>query len=127
MKYVTNMLAPSMVSQLTTRNGLVRLKKEEDIALLKSLVDFRVCIRNESMVFTLTESLGLNLEERSIQKVSLVSGDYLILVNPNAKIQAMKDSTQMLDVKDIDLEIYYVERECVSEERLEEIMTGLLK
>ena len=127
MKYVTNMIAPSMVSQLIARNGLVRIRKEEDIKLLKELVDFRVCIRNESVVFTLNKHLELNLEENSIQKVSLVSGDYLILVNPNAKVQTMKESAQLLDIEDMELEIYYVEKECVSEERLEEIREGLYK
>lgn len=127
MKYVTKMLAANMLSQLIESNGLVRIRKKESLDLLKNLVDFRVCINNDGLIYSLNEKLGLDLEKHSISKVFLVSGDYLILINPNEEVKEGKGSNQSLNIEKAELEVYYVKRDCLSEDEMNQIVDGLYK
>lgn len=123
MKYITNLFAPSMLRQLTPLSGPVRIGSYE-IEKLKELKEgYRTCIRNDSIEYTLSEKLGMNLEKYFIDSVFLLPGDYLILVRPDKILRDKKNISEILS-DEFHIDVYYV-MDLDDNEKLKEIEEAL--
>ena len=123
MKYITNLFAPSMLRQLTPLSGPVRIGSYE-IEKLKNLEDgYRTCIMNDSIEYTLSKKLGMNLEKFFIDSIFLLPGDYLILVRPDKILRDKKNVSEILS-DEFHLEVYYV-TQLGDNKKLEEIEEAL--
>lgn len=89
MIYITNTLTKPMYPNLVKGNKLV-IGDNYNVDHINNLKDYRVCVNNAALIQTFEDRFGVEMKSKVVDRVSLVPGDVVLVINPSEKIEKLK-------------------------------------